>query len=117
MLLVLAGFEETVTVDNVNTLRADYIVEMANGPVTNEAQEILAKDKTVVIPDIIANAGGVIVSYLEWLQNKDNTSWTELDVNARMATYLTKTIQDAYGMPSSTNLRSMRQLSQLPLRD
>ncbi len=94
--LVLAGFEETVTVDNVNTLRADYIVEMANGPVTNEAQEILAKDKTVVIPDIIANAGGVIVSYLEWLQNKDNTSWTELDVNARMATYLTKAIQDAY---------------------
>ena len=69
-ILVLAALENQITKDNVENIKADYIIELANGPITYEADLVLAKNKKLVVPDILANSGGVIVSYFEWAQNR-----------------------------------------------
>jgi len=69
-ILVLAALENQITEKNAENIKADYIVELANGPITFEADKILAKNKKLVVPDILANSGGVIVSYFEWAQNR-----------------------------------------------
>lgn len=94
--LVLAGFEDTVTARNMKGVSAKYIVEMANGPVSNDAHDFLIAKGTVVLPDIIANAGGVIVSYLEWLQNKDGDKWGEDKVNDELKSYITSAVREVY---------------------
>jgi glutamate dehydrogenase/leucine dehydrogenase len=68
--LILAALENQITSDNADSIRAKYILEIANGPVTADADEILFSKNIIVIPDILANAGGVIVSYFEWCQNR-----------------------------------------------
>lgn len=73
--LVLAALGNAVTQENYESLQAKYILELANGPVSDEAHDKLTERGVVVIPDIIANAGGVIVSYFEWLQNKQGEQW------------------------------------------
>lgn len=73
--LVLAALGGAVTADNADTLQTRYILELANGPVDESATELLRE--TIVVPDIIANAGGVIVSYLEWQQNISGEHWSE----------------------------------------
>lgn len=94
--LVLAGLENSVTADNMKNIKAKYIVEMANGPITQEAHDYLVANGKVIIPDVIANAGGVIVSYLEWLQNKKNEHWAEEKVNNQLAEILEKAVQEMY---------------------
>jgi glutamate dehydrogenase/leucine dehydrogenase len=87
-ILVLAALENAVNAENVSGVQAKVIVELANGPVTKEAEEkLLARDVTI-LPDIIANAGGVIVSYLEWQQNLAGEHWAEEEVNRRLAEIL-----------------------------
>ena len=68
--LVLAALENQITEKNADNIKAKYILELANGPITAEADDILNKKGIVIIPDILANSGGVIVSYCEWVQNK-----------------------------------------------
>ncbi|GIP17053.1 glutamate dehydrogenase [Paenibacillus montaniterrae] len=75
--LFLAALEEQVHKDNVHRVTANIIVEGANAPITGEADDILAQRHAIVIPDILANAGGVIVSYFEWLQGRDTQYFTE----------------------------------------
>ena len=82
--LVPAALDGVVHKDNAKDIRAKFIVEGANGPLTYEADEILAKKGVVVVPDIYANAGGVTVSYYEWVQNLQVDSWTEEEVNRRL---------------------------------
>jgi len=94
--LVLAGFEDTVTMKNVETIKAHYIIEMANGPITGEAYDYLTKQGKIILPDIIANAGGVIVSYLEWVQNLQGEHWSEKEVNDRLADYMKKAVKHTY---------------------
>ena len=69
-ILILAALENQITKDNAGNIKADYIVELANGPITYEADKILAEKKKIIVPDILANSGGVIVSYFEWAQNR-----------------------------------------------
>ena len=69
-ILVLAALENQITEQNAMNIKADYIVELANGPITYAADKILAQNKKLVVPDILANSGGVIVSYFEWAQNR-----------------------------------------------
>ncbi len=69
-ILVLAALENQITEVNANNIQANYIVELANGPITHEADQILFQNNKIVIPDILANSGGVIVSYFEWAQNR-----------------------------------------------
>lgn len=73
--LVPAAMGAEIRADNASAVRAKFVVEGANGPITPAADDILAKRGVVVLPDILANVGGVIVSYYEWVQNKQNEQW------------------------------------------
>lgn len=73
--LIPAAFENQITINNAKKIRADIILELANGPTTLEADKILTKNKIIVVPDILANAGGVTVSYFEWTQNISGNYW------------------------------------------
>jgi len=75
-LLIPAALGEVITKDNANKIKAKFIAELANGPITAEADEKLFKKGVKVIPDILCNSGGVCVSYFEWVQNKIAFSWT-----------------------------------------
>ena len=91
--LVLAALGDVLTADNYQGVVAPVVLELANGPVTDAAHDALLEKETVVIPDIIANAGGVIVSYLEWQQNLNGETWTEQQVHERLDEVLTKAAQ------------------------
>ena len=82
--LVPAALEAQITARNVDSIRARVIVEAANGPVTAEAAAVLEHGGVHVIPDILANAGGVVVSYYEWVQNKTSDRWSATDVGVRL---------------------------------
>lgn len=82
--LIPAALENTITMDNVEEVRAKLIVEGANGPINSEADEVLAKKGISVIPDVLANAGGVTVSYFEWVQNNSGDAWPLSKVNEKL---------------------------------
>lgn len=83
--LIPAALENQITGDNVDNIKAKIILELANGPTTPEADEVLYKNNIIVIPDVLANAGGVTVSYFEWLQNISNNYWTLEEVDKELA--------------------------------
>jgi len=87
-ILVLAALEDAVNETNVATVQADIIVELANGPVTENAATALLAAGREILPDVMANAGGVIVSYLEWQQNLKNEHWDEAAVNKKLTEIL-----------------------------
>jgi len=82
--LVLAALEAQITAENAGRVNARILAEAANGPVTPDADGILAANGVVVLPDILCNAGGVIVSYFEWAQNRAALAWTLDEVNDRL---------------------------------
>lgn len=82
--LIPAALEGAINKDNVTKVNAKIIFELANGPVTKEADGILEKRGTIIIPDILTNAGGVTVSYFEWLQNIKNQRWNLKEVNKKL---------------------------------
>jgi len=94
--LVLAALGDAVTEANMKNIKAKYAVELANGPVNEQAFEYLSQKGVVVLPDIFANAGGVIVSYLEWVQNKAGEHWPEAKVNAELEKYMVAAAKDLY---------------------
>ncbi len=94
--LVLAGLENSLTATNMKKVQAKYIVEMANGPINSDAYEYLSNHGKIIMPDIIANAGGVIVSYLEWLQNNERTHWDEAKVNKKLSDLMQKAVRDMH---------------------
>jgi glutamate dehydrogenase (NADP+) len=82
--LIPAALENQITEENAEAVRAKYIFEVANGPIASGADRILESRGTVVIPDILVNAGGVTVSYFEWVQNRSGLYWTIEEVNQRL---------------------------------
>jgi glutamate dehydrogenase (NAD(P)+) len=82
--LIPAALEEQITVANVRDIKAKLIVEGANGPTTPEAHKYLHEKGTFVVPDILANAGGVTVSYFEWVQDRHGYFWPEREVNEKL---------------------------------
>ena len=90
--LLPAAIEGQITARNANAIRARLVVEGANGPTTPEAEDILADKGVVIMPDVLANAGGVTVSYFEWVQNASSFFWTEQDINSRLERALTDAI-------------------------
>ncbi len=84
-ILVPAALEGQITAENAGQIRARYVLELANGPTTPAADRILNRRGTVVLPDVLANAGGVVVSYFEWEQNVQGERWSRDEVAARLA--------------------------------
>ncbi|HRI93977.1 MAG TPA: Glu/Leu/Phe/Val dehydrogenase [Nocardioides sp.] len=84
-LLVPAAVESVIHAGNAGSVRAPVVVEGANGPTTTEADRILAEIGTLVVPDILANAGGVVVSYFEWVQANQAYWWSEAEVESKLA--------------------------------
>lgn len=82
--LVLAAMENQITQDNAKKIKAKLVLEIANGPITSEADAILEAAHVTVIPDVLANAGGVTVSYLEWVQNRAGLYWEAKEVNEKL---------------------------------
>lgn len=87
-ILVLAALENAVNDANAKDVQAKILVELANGPITKEAEATLLQDGKAILPDVVANAGGVIVSYLEWQQNLNDEHWTEEQVNLELRNIL-----------------------------
>lgn len=95
-ILVCAALGDAITEKNMKGVKASIILELANGPVNEKAYDYLTKKGVIIIPDILANAGGVIVSYLEWLQNKAGEHWTEEKVNKELERYMVEAAAKAY---------------------
>ncbi|MDP3994713.1 MAG: Glu/Leu/Phe/Val dehydrogenase [bacterium] len=92
--LVPAALENAITKENAGKIKAKMILEMANGPISHEADEIFAKRKIDVIPDVLANAGGVTVSYFEWVQNLSGYYWAKERIFAEERKIMTKAFED-----------------------
>ena len=93
-ILIPAALENAITVENAATIHAKIVSEAANGPVTPEADVILNSNGVFLIPDILCNAGGVTVSYFEWVQDENHLFWDEQDVNNRLEKVMTRAFQD-----------------------
>jgi len=96
--LIPAAIENQLTEDNADRAKATVIVEGANGPTTPEADEIFKDKGILVVPDILANAGGVTVSYFEWVQDIQAYSWTEDEVNDRLRQIMERSYVDVLGV-------------------
>ena len=94
--LVPAALENQIRGDNADKLNCKIIIEAANGPTTVEADEILKKRGILLIPDILANAGGVVVSYFEWVQNIQSMYWTEEDVNRKLKDVMDRAFESVW---------------------
>ncbi len=95
--IVPAALENQLTVDNASKIQATIVLELANGPTTPEADTIFAERGVVVIPDVLANAGGVAVSYFEWVQNREGHYWSYGDVHAQLEKRMTEAYADVRG--------------------
>ena len=93
-ILIPAALENQLTIANANDVKAKIIIEGANGPTDVEADEIFNKKGIIVVPDILANAGGVVVSYFEWVQNLESFMWDLEEVNTNLKKIMTKAFKE-----------------------
>ena len=96
--LIPAALGGVLTGDNASSVRAQIIIEAANGPTTPEADEIFNQRELVVVPDILANAGGVTVSYFEWVQNRQHFKWELADVREKLGKQMTRAFDDVWNI-------------------
>lgn len=95
-ILIPAAIENQITAENAGAVKARVIVEGANGPTTVEADKILEENHVVVVPDILANAGGVIVSYFEWVQNLQSLFWDEHEINSLLKKIILRAFEEVW---------------------
>lgn len=95
-ILVPAAFENQITASNAKKIQADIIFELANGPITLEADKILTKSKVTIVPDILANSGGVTVSYFEWTQNISGNYWDLEEVETKLKKRMTRAFNEVW---------------------
>jgi glutamate dehydrogenase/leucine dehydrogenase len=97
-ILIPAALENAITGANADNIKAKIVAEGANGPTTPEADRILHEKKVLLVPDILANAGGVTVSYYEWVQNLEREHWPLKEVNEKLETKMEKAFNDTYNL-------------------
>lgn len=97
-ILIPAALENQITEENAARIKARYVVEVANGPVTSDADPLLIEQNITVIPDILANAGGVTVSYFEWLQNRSGYYWELQEVHQKLQTIMAREFENVYDL-------------------
>lgn len=102
--LIPAALENAVTEEIAKNLQVDVIAEAANGPVTSAAEEVLKEKEIDLLPDILANGGGVVVSFYEWVQNLSMDSWTEAEVNERLGKKMEESYDKLYHLAQSYDL-------------
>jgi glutamate dehydrogenase len=100
-ILVPAAIENQITEENADRIKASIIVEAANGPTTREATRILTEKGVLIVPDVLASAGGVVVSYFEWVQNNQGYYWTEDEVHTRLKDTMVKGFENVYNVHMS----------------
>jgi glutamate dehydrogenase (NADP+) len=103
-ILIPAALEGVITKDNVEQIQAKYIVEVANGPILAEVDDELYKKKVEVVPDVLANAGGVIVSYFEWVQNRQGYTWTLEEVHQRLGDKMSRSFNEVWDLSKNDNI-------------
>jgi glutamate dehydrogenase (NAD(P)+) len=106
--LAPCALEQVITTDNADKIKASIICEGANGPVTPTADEILDERGVMVLPDILANAGGVVVSYFEWVQGLQEYFWKEPEVNSKLRDIVTRAFNETWHLQEErqTSMRS-----------
>jgi len=101
--LIPAAIGGVITTSNVNNIKAHVIVEAANSPTTVSADKILRDNKVLLIPDILANAGGVTASYFEWVQNRQNYLWKEKDLHEKFIDIMTSAFEEVWTISQKNN--------------
>jgi glutamate dehydrogenase/leucine dehydrogenase len=102
--LIPAALGSAINEDNVDSLNCKIIIEAANGPVTGEAADKLWKKKIAIIPDILTNAGGVTVSYFEWVQNLQQFKWPEDEINQKLEQKMVSAFNEVYSVKQNKNV-------------
>lgn len=102
--LIPAALENQITKDNAEAIRAKYIFEVANGPINSDADQILTEKGIYVFPDILVNAGGVTVSYFEWVQNRSGWYWTLSEVNQRLQAKMQLEAEQVWDLSQDLNI-------------
>ncbi len=107
-LLIPAALEGVITTKNAANIKATHIVEVANGPILSEAENILLERNKIILPDVLANSGGVIVSYFEWVQNRSGYAWSLDEIRARLEEMIVKAFNEVWhtSMHEERSLRS-----------
>lgn len=103
-ILIPAALGNQITEKNADRIKAKIILEVANGPTSPLADDILNKKGTIIIPDILSNAGGVIVSYFEWVQNKQNYYWSEEEIKEKLEKIIVRSFENAWKIKSQREI-------------
>lgn len=95
-ILIPAALDNVIRSDNVESIKAQFILELANNPITPEADRVLSERGTIIVPDVLANAGGVTVSYFEWVQNRQQFAWTDAEITERLRAIMVNAFHEVY---------------------
>ena len=103
-IIVPAAISNQITAENANNIKASIVVEAANGPTTAEATKMLTERGILLVPDVLASAGGVTVSYFEWVQNNQGYYWTQEEVEEKLTKKLVDAFENIYNVASTRNI-------------